>query len=172
MKVLGSPWFWVAAGLTASHAYVYTVAGSRANKAALIREAKMVAVAAEKKAEYERQAGQLSRSLESPHRERIRTIRAASAATQKVILDYVPSPTDTTCRLSRGFRVLHDAAASGEPLPPATSGHKQSDPGLDEVAVAGAVDRNYSACREAITEVTTWREWHARQSELAAKQKE
>jgi hypothetical protein len=74
--------------------------------------------------------------------DRIKIVREKGETIIKEVPVYVPSD---ACDMPGGFRLLHDAAARGEPADPA---------GIHEAApvaaqdVAGVVAENYKACRE------------------------
>lgn len=67
------------------------------------------------------------------------------------------------CTLPGAWRMLHDAAATGE-APPAAAGSlaaQHADPVEDAAALATVAD-NYAACRDAIEQVAAWqRRYHA-----------
>lgn len=62
------------------------------------------------------------------------------------ITQYVPIMVDRDCTLSGGFRVLHDAAATGA-LPEDPAGVARAAAPVEAPAVATTVAENYATCR-------------------------
>lgn len=90
------------------------------------------------------------------------TLRNAQAPRDRIITREViryETATDPAlrCRLPGAFRLLHDAAATGDATlaeagPLATA---SADP-VDDAALLKTLDDNYRACRDAIAQVEAW----------------
>lgn len=112
----------------------------------------------------------------------IRTQKAQSAVTEKVVTQYVDRvkivhaqgetiikeipkyvPNDS-CSLPAGFRLLHDSAATGASLPdPAGIADASAVPATD---IAGTIAVNYRACRENSEQLISLQSWVAQQAGL------
>ena len=90
--------------------------------------------------------------------DRIRTVEGKTREIEKLIPVYLPAD-GTDCRLSAGFRLLHDAAASGDLLP-ATPGPLDDRAGqVEPASAAKTVSANYGAClawREQLIGLQDW----------------
>lgn len=76
--------------------------------------------------------------------DRVRTVQVAGDTIIREVPVYVPTQCDPDGRLPAGWRVQHDAAASGEPADPAR--FADAAPVAPDTA-AETVARNYLACR-------------------------
>lgn len=76
--------------------------------------------------------------------DRVRTVREAGETVIREVPVYVPTQCDSDGRLPAGWRVQHDAAASGRPADAA--GFADAAP-IAPDAAAETVARNYLACR-------------------------
>lgn len=95
------------------------------------------------------------------------TLEAARAAQKpkdriitKEIIKYATTiPADRRCTLDGAWRVLHDAAATGQPADPARldAGAAQN---ITDAAALDTVGENYNRCRDAIEQVTGWQAWY------------
>ncbi|OVE46678.1 hypothetical protein [Chromobacterium violaceum] len=94
--------------------------------------------------------------------ERVRTVRAAGETIIKEVPVYVSA---TAPDLPGGFRLLHDAAARGEPP---TSAGSADAPSVAARTVAETVISNYTACRENAEQLTALQAWVRQQHEIAA----
>jgi hypothetical protein len=96
------------------------------------------------------------------------TLEAARAAqkpkdriiTKEIIRYETTVPADRRCMLDGAWRVLHDAAATGQPADPArlAAGAAAS---VTDAAALDTVGENYNRCRDAIDQVTGWQAWYA-----------
>ncbi len=88
--------------------------------------------------------------------DRVRVVREQADAVIREVPVYVPQSCDADGRLPAGWRVLHDAAASGRVTDPATVDHAQ--PVAPDTAAA-TVARNYGTCRETAEQLTALQQW-------------
>ena len=88
--------------------------------------------------------------------DRVRTVREAGETIVREVPVYVPAQCDPDGRLPAGWRVLHDAAASGQPADPARTADAQ--PVAPDTAAA-TVARNYGTCRETAEQLTALQQW-------------
>lgn len=94
--------------------------------------------------------------------DRVRTVHVAGETIIKEVPVYVPSDTPD---LPGGFRVLHDAAALGQPRAPA---RVADAPSVSAQDVAATIAANYLTCRETAEQLTALQEWVVRQQQIAA----
>lgn len=66
-------------------------------------------------------------------------------------------PRSAGSSLPAGFRVLHDAAASGEPIPPATG--RADGPAIPAQEIADTVTGNYATCRDVADQLSALQAW-------------
>lgn len=93
--------------------------------------------------------------------DRIKVVRERGRTITKEVPVYVPADSPD---LPGGFRLLHDAAALGLPLPgPAAIAGAAPVPAQD---VARTVSDNYAGCRENAEALNGWKEWAAEQKAL------
>ena len=88
--------------------------------------------------------------------DRVRTVREAGETIVREVPVYVPAQCDADGRLPAGWRVLHDAAASGQPADPARVADAQP---VAPDAAAATVARNYLTCRETAEQLTALQQW-------------
>lgn len=86
--------------------------------------------------------------------DRIREVRVKGDTIIKRVPEYVPSD---SCVLPPGFRLLHDAAASGSELPEA-AGSIQAEP-VPAQAAAETVVSNYTECRAELEKLNGLWDW-------------
>lgn len=86
--------------------------------------------------------------------DRVREVRVKGDTIIKRIPQYVPA---NSCDLPPGFRLLHDAAASGSELPEA-AGSIQAEPVPAQTA-AETVVSNYTECHAELTKLQGLWEW-------------
>jgi len=94
--------------------------------------------------------------------DRVRTVHVAGETIIKEVPVYVPSNTPD---LPGGFRVLHDAAVTGQLPDPARAADAPAVPAQD---VAVTVAENYLTCRKNAEQLTALQEWVDRQRQIAA----
>ena len=88
--------------------------------------------------------------------DRVRVVREQADTVIREVPIYVPQSCDADGRLPAGWRVLHDAAASGGAADPSTVAHAQ--PVAPDTAAA-TVARNYGTCRETAEQLTALQQW-------------
>lgn len=88
--------------------------------------------------------------------DRVRVIERAADAVIREVPIYVPAQCDADGRLPAGWRVLHDAAASGQPADAARVADAQP---VAPDAAAETVARNYLTCRETAEQLTALQQW-------------
>ena len=93
--------------------------------------------------------------------DRVRVVRETADAIIREVPVYVPQSCDADGRLPAGWRVLHDAAASGGAADPA--GAADAQPVAPDTAAA-TVARNYGTCRETAEQLTALQQWVREQS--------
>lgn len=85
--------------------------------------------------------------------DRVKVVREKAAAIVQEVPVYVPSD---ACSLPGGFRLLHDAAASGSA---ADSARIVDAAPVAAQAVAATVVDNYATCREVAEQLSALQEW-------------
>lgn len=93
--------------------------------------------------------------------DRVRVVREAADAIIREVPVYVPQSCDADGRLPAGWRVLHDAAASGRVA--STSDAADAQPVAPDTAAA-TVARNYGSCRETIEQLMALQRWVSEQT--------
>jgi len=93
--------------------------------------------------------------------DRVRVVKETGAALTREVVRYVPSD---SCDLPPGYRVLHDAAARGEPADAAGNTDAAAVPAQD--AAATVID-NYSACRANAEQLVALQNWAKETTNLA-----
>jgi len=88
--------------------------------------------------------------------DRVRVVRETADAVIREVPVYVPQSCDADGRLPAGWRVLHDAAASGRAA--STSTDADAQPVAPDTAAA-TVARNYGTCRETAEQLTALQQW-------------
>lgn len=138
------------AALTASHLTAYHM-GRNAEDAAKLDQA--LAYAAEI-VERQGRVDALAADLEAERAKRTTKNRVIT----KEVIRYAQLPADRRCTLDPAWRVLHDAAATGEPADPARVAAGAAEPVADAAALE-TVAGNYEACREYIDQLRGWQRW-------------
>lgn len=138
------------AALTASHLTAYHM-GRNAEDAAKLDQA--LAYAAEI-VERQGRVDALAADLEAERAKRTTKNRVIT----KEVIRYAQLPADRRCTLDPAWRVLHDAAATGEPADPARVAAGAAEPIADAAALE-TVAGNYEACREYIDQLRGWQRW-------------
>ncbi len=96
--------------------------------------------------------------------QRASDMRARSQSITSKVSHYVPTKTDSSaCALPSGWRLLHDAAATGE-LPITTSGADAAVVTPQEAA--STVSDNYATCRANALQLDALQEWVRKQAEV------
>ncbi|WP_281982976.1 hypothetical protein [Azonexus hydrophilus] len=85
--------------------------------------------------------------------DRVRVVKETGAALTREVVRYVPSD---SCDLPPGYRVLHDAAARGEPAD--TAGSVDAATVSAQDAAAAVID-NYSACHANAEQLVALQNW-------------
>lgn len=85
--------------------------------------------------------------------DRVRVVKETGAALTREVVRYVPSD---SCDLPPGYRVLHDAAARGEPADTAGNVDAPAVPAQD---AAAAVIDNYTACHANAEQLVALQNW-------------
>lgn len=88
--------------------------------------------------------------------DRVRVIERAADAVIREVPVYVQDRCEPDGRLPAGWRVLHDAAASGQPADAARVADAQP---VAPDAAAETVARNYLTCRETAEQLTALQQW-------------
>ena len=140
----------LAAVLTASHLTAYHM-GRNAEDGAKLDQA--LAYAAEI-VERQSKVDALAVELETERAKRIPKNRTIT----REVVRYAQLPADRRCTLYPAWRLLHDAAATGEPADPARVATGAAEPVADAAALE-AVAGNYEACREYIDQLRGWQRW-------------
>lgn len=99
---------------------------------------------------------QINERVVTQYVDRVRTVREAGETIVKEVPVYVPAQCDADGRLPAGWRVLHDAAASGQPADAARAADAQP---VAPDAAAETVARNYLTCRETAEQLTALQQW-------------
>ena len=134
-----------------------------ADHRALSRESDQREAYIEQLQERERQRDEAQASVDQLARalETARSIRQPKdRIITKEVVRYVDAvPESDRCTLPARWRVLHDAAATGEP-PAESSGvaDGRAGPVADAAAIETVTD-NYAVCRDAIEQVMGWQAW-------------
>ena len=136
--------------LTASHLTAYHM-GRNADAAAKLDQA--LAYAAEI-VERQGKVDALAADLEAERAKRTPKNRIIT----KEVIRYAQLPADRRCELDPAWRVLHDAAATGEPADTARVATGAADPVADAAALE-TVAGNYEQCREYIDQLRGWQRW-------------
>jgi hypothetical protein len=138
------------AALTASHLTAYHM-GRRAEDGTKLDQA--LAYAAEI-VERQSKVDALAADLEAERAKRIQKNRVIT----KEVVRYETLPADRRCTLDPAWRLLHDAAATGEPADTARVAAGDAEPVADAAALE-TVAGNYEQCREYIDQLRGWQRW-------------
>ncbi len=99
-------------------------------------------------------ASQVTVRTEKVYVDRIKTIREKGDAIVRKVPVFVPAG---SCDLPGGFRLLHDAAAGGEPVPdPADIPDAAPVPAQE---AAATVTGNYSTCQQTSQQLVSLQDW-------------
>lgn len=112
-------------------------------------------------AQMKQHQAEITAEVVTKYVDKIRFVHDQGETIIKEVPHYVPSD---TCILPAGFRLLHDAAASGELPDAARSADAQP---VDAQTVAGTVAINYQQYHEIAAQLETLQEWVKRQSSAA-----
>lgn len=74
------------------------------------------------------------------------------------VVRYVELPAARRCTLDPAWRLLHDAAARGEPADPARLAAADAAPVADAAAL-DTVAANYEQCRDTLAQLVGWQQW-------------
>ena len=99
--------------------------------------------------------------------DRVQTVRERGKTIVQKVPVYVPS--DSTCDLPAGFRVLHDAAAAGELPNPAGDADAAS---VSAQTVAATVADNYATYHATVEQLGALQQWVREQQSVSATQQE
>jgi hypothetical protein len=105
-------------------------------------------------AKVETKQAVVTAKVETKYVDRVQVIREQGKTITQQVVKYVPLSTPA---LPYGFRVLHDAAATGVQLPSAAGG--LDGPAVSAQDVASTVASNYTDCRATAAELTALQEW-------------
>jgi hypothetical protein len=100
------------------------------------------------------QQGAVTTQVETKVVTRLQVVHDQGKTITKQVIKYVPLSAPD---LPYGFRLLHDAAAAGVPLPD-TAG-KLDGPAVPAATVAATVSDNYAGCRANAEVIRGWQEW-------------
>lgn len=106
---------------------------------------------------------QVTERVVTQYVDRVRVVRETADAIIREVPIYVPAQCDADGRLPAGWRVLHDAAASGRAADSASAADAQPVP---PDAAAETVARNYGTCRETAEQLTALQQWVLEQSAI------
>jgi hypothetical protein len=109
-------------------------------------------------AQVKQHQAEITTEVVTKYVDKIKLVHDQGETIIKEVFHYVPSD---TCILPAGFRLLHDAAASGELPNPARSADAQPVTAQD---VATTIASNYQQSREIATQLEALQEWVRRQS--------
>lgn len=136
--------------LTASHVGAYFM-GRNADAADLYDQALAYA------AEIVRRQGAVDALAAELEAERQKRIPKNRIITREVVR-YVELPAARRCTLDPAWRLLHDAAATGEPADSARVAAADAAPVTDAAAL-DTVAANYEHCRDALAQLNGWQQW-------------
>ncbi len=145
-------WLALAALIAASAGWGYTRGATAVQDrwdAAAVKQSLTASIVRQKQAE-------VTERVVTQYVDRVRTVREAGETIVKEVPVYVPAQCDADGRLPAGWRVLHDAAASGQPADAARAADAQP---VAPDAAAATVARNYLTCRETAEQLTALQKW-------------
>jgi hypothetical protein len=99
-------------------------------------------------------ADTLAADLETERAKRIPKNRTIT----REVIRYVELHPDRRCTLDPAWRLLHDAAATGEPADTARVVTGAADP-VEDTAALESVAGNYEQCRDYIAQLEGWQRW-------------
>lgn len=151
--------------------YVRDLAADRYAAKIEAQQAKASEKAVRLERDLEAKGQEVSQALRDQHDTKQEAIRVQTRTILNAIPIYVPAPEGgpegaEPWNVPLGAVRLHDYAALGlDPPLPAPSGEPVgAASGIELPAFVGTVGSNYGVCRGWREEVTTWREWYARQA--------
>jgi hypothetical protein len=124
--------------------------------AATIRQSRIVALTQANQAH-------VTERVVTEYVDRVRVVRDQADAVIREVPIYVRQTCDDDGRLPSGWRVLHDAAASGRLADPAGASDAQP---VDPQTAARAVAENYAGCRENAEQLTALQHWVREQADV------
>lgn len=104
--------------------------------------------------EIQAQVDTLSASLEAKRAQQSTKNRTIT----REVIRYVDTPAARRCTLDPAWRLLHDAAATGQPADTARVAAGAAEPVTDAAALE-TVAGNYENCRDHIAQLDGWRRW-------------
>ena len=119
------------------------------------------------KAKTETRQAEATTRVVTQYVDRVQTVRERGKTIVQKVPVYVPS--DSTCDLPAGFRVLHDAAAAGEVPDPTGSADAASASAED---VAATVAENYATYHTIVEDRKALQQWGREQQSVSATQQE
>lgn len=135
-------------------------------KAEVARNAKALAKAEKRVKEGEKRADAANTSIATKHVQTVEKIRWRTETLTKEVTVYVPQTVDRVYRLPAGLVRVHDAAASGAPLPAAPGGSVEEPSDVAPSQLATAIVGNYGTCHVWESEALTWRAWYVTQRDI------
>jgi hypothetical protein len=102
----------------------------------------------------EKKQGAVTTRVETQYVDRVQVIHDQGKTITQQVTKYVPLSTPD---LPYGFRVLHDAAATGVQLPDAAGG--LDGPAVSAQDVAATVADNYTGCRATAAQLSALQDW-------------
>ena len=121
------------------------------------REVEIAQMQATIDAEKARQA-QVTEKVVIEYRDRVKIVKEKGDAIEKLVPVYVPAND-----LAPAFRMLHDAAASGQVPDSAERAIAAAKP-IEGVAYASTVAENYKSCRAASAQLVALQKWTVEQA--------
>lgn len=103
----------------------------------------------------------ISATVDTEHQTKTRVIYLQGKTIEKQVTKYIPVGVPD---LPGGFRLLHDASASGVPVP--ESPGVANGASVPVATVATTVSENYTGCRINEQTVLSWQEWAKQQQAL------
>lgn len=103
--------------------------------------------------------GKITTIVETQYLDRVRVIREQGQTIIKEVTKYVPIDTPA---LPGGFRLYHDAAASGSALPDPAGIADAAPVAAQDLAVTVAA--NYETCRANAATIEAWQDWATQQA--------
>lgn len=107
--------------------------------------------------------GKITTIVETQYVDRVKVIREKGQTIIEKVTEYVPIDAPA---LPGGFRLLHDAAASGSALPDPAGIPDAAPVPAQELAVT--VAENYATCRANAAAVEAWQDWATEQAKATA----
>lgn len=153
-------WLALAALIAASAGWGYTRGATAVQdrwEAAAVKQSLTASIVRQKQAE-------VTERVVTQYVDRVRAVQVAGDTVIREVPVYVPTQCDPDGRLPAGWRVQHDAAASGEPADPAR--FADAAPVAPDAA-AETVARNYLACRLNAEQLVALQAWVREQAAVS-----